>query len=70
VTGIQGAGFLLGLKTVPKAASVRDALLAKNILVGTSADAHIVRLLPPLILERDQVAQLSHALEELADESL
>lgn len=70
VTGIQGAGFLLGLKTVPKAASVRDALLAKNILVGTSADAHIVRLLPPLILERDHVAQLSHALEELADESL
>jgi len=69
VTAIQGAGLLLGLKTVPKAAAVRDALLAKNILVGTSADPHIVRLLPPLILERSHVAQLSQALEELADES-
>jgi acetylornithine/succinyldiaminopimelate/putrescine aminotransferase len=70
VTGIQGAGFLLGLKTTPRAASVRDALLDKDILAGTSADPHILRLLPALILQPSHVASLAQALEELNDESL
>ena len=34
VEGVQGRGFLLGLKTKPKAAAVRDALLAKRHLDG------------------------------------
>src|SRR5258706_2106745 len=46
VTGVQGAGFLLGLKTSRPAKEVQSALLAKNILAGTSADPHILRLLP------------------------
>lgn len=70
VTGIQGAGFLIGLRTAPRAASVRDALLQKGILTGTSADPHILRLLPPLILEGQHVEQLVQALEELNDETL
>ena len=70
VTGIQGAGFLLGLKTTPRAASIRDALLDKDILAGTSADPHVLRLLPALILQPTHVASLAQALEELNDESL
>ncbi len=70
VTAIQGAGLLLGLKTDAKAAAVRDALLERDILVGTSADPNIIRLLPPLIIDTDHVAQLSSALKELTDESL
>src|ERR1700734_2525004 len=46
VTGVQGAGFLLGLKTSRPAKEVHAALLAKNILTGTSPDPHILRLLP------------------------
>ncbi len=70
VTGIQGAGFLLGLKTTPRAATVRDALLDRGILAGTSDDPHILRLLPALILQPSHVEALAQALEELTDESL
>ena len=70
VHGIQGAGFLLGLKTTPRAAAVRDALLAKNILAGTSADPHVLRLLPPLILEKQHIDDLAAALGDLADATL
>jgi len=70
VESIQGRGFLLGLKTKPKAAVVRDALLARDILVGTSADPHMLRLLPPLILSTENVQRLAKALEELTDAPL
>jgi acetylornithine/succinyldiaminopimelate/putrescine aminotransferase len=70
VTDIQGAGFLLGLRTVPRAAQVRDALLERNILAGTSADPHVLRLLPPLVLEEEHVERLAEALEDLGDEAV
>jgi acetylornithine/N-succinyldiaminopimelate aminotransferase len=70
VESIQGRGFLLGLKTRVKAAAVRDALLARDILVGTSADPHMLRLLPPLILSTEHVQRLAEALEELTDAPL
>jgi acetylornithine/succinyldiaminopimelate/putrescine aminotransferase len=70
VESIQGRGFLLGLKTRPKAAAVRDALLARDILVGTSADPNMLRLLPPLILSHDHVQRLAEALEDLTDAPL
>jgi acetylornithine/N-succinyldiaminopimelate aminotransferase len=70
VESIHGRGFLLGLRTRPKAAAVRDALLARDILVGTSADPHMLRLLPPLILSTEHVQRLAKALEELTDAPL
>lgn len=70
VESIQGRGFLLGLKTRPKAAAVRDALLKRDILVGTSADPHMLRLLPALILSLEHVQRLGLALEELTDAPL
>ena len=45
-------------------------LLARDILVGTSADPHMLRLLPPLILSTDHVQRLATALEELTDAPL
>lgn len=65
VESIHGQGFLLGLKTTPPAAKVRDALLEKNILAGTSADPHVLRLLPPLTLGLEHVEQLATALGEI-----
>jgi acetylornithine/succinyldiaminopimelate/putrescine aminotransferase len=65
VTGFQGAGFLLGLRTRVPAAKVRDALLAHDILTGTSADPQVLRLLPPLVLERRHVDDLVTALGEI-----
>ena len=62
---IRGAGFLLGLECDRPAAEVRDALLARDILVGTSTDTNVVRLMPPLTLEAEHVATLASALAEL-----
>jgi acetylornithine/N-succinyldiaminopimelate aminotransferase len=66
VTGVQGAGFLLGLKTSRPAKEVQSALLAKNILTGTSGDPHILRLLPAYIMNEGHVDQLSDALAQIS----
>jgi acetylornithine/N-succinyldiaminopimelate aminotransferase len=65
VTGVQGLGFLLGLKTSRPAKEVQAALLAKNILAGTSADPNILRLLPAYIMNEGHVDQLSDALARI-----
>ena len=67
VKRIRGAGFLLGLECERPAAEVRDALLSRDILVGTSTDpaGNVVRLMPPLTLEAEHVAALAGALAEL-----
>jgi acetylornithine/N-succinyldiaminopimelate aminotransferase len=65
VESIQGHGFLLGLRTSVPAAAVRDALLERDILAGTSSDPHMLRLLPPLTLTSEHVELLATALGDL-----
>jgi acetylornithine/succinyldiaminopimelate/putrescine aminotransferase len=65
ITGTQGAGFLLGLKTSRPAKEVQAALLEKNILTGTSGDPHVLRLLPAYILNESHVDQLADALRTI-----
>jgi acetylornithine/N-succinyldiaminopimelate aminotransferase len=66
VTGMQGIGFLIGLKTTRPAKDVHTALLAKNILTGTSADPHVLRLLPAYIMNEAHVDQLADALAQVS----
>ena len=65
ITGYQGEGFLTGLKTRGPAKDVQKALLAQDILCGTSGDPQILRLLPPFILQEEQVDLLVAALRTL-----
>jgi acetylornithine/succinyldiaminopimelate/putrescine aminotransferase len=66
VTGTQGAGFLLGLRTRRPAKDVQRELLEQHdILTGTSGDPHIVRILAPYVLESQHVEQLRDALASL-----
>lgn len=65
VTAMQGAGFLLGLRTTRPARDVLAELRARGILAGGSADAHVVRLLPPLVLKDEHVDQLVSTLAEI-----
>ena len=65
VTGIQGAGFLTGLRTRRPAKDVQRELLARDILTGTSGDPHVVRILAPFVLEESHVRRLSATLAEL-----
>ena len=66
VTGIQGKGFLAGLVCDRPAKEVRNALLDRDILAGTSADPAVLRLLPPLVLEATHVTRLAAALNDIA----
>lgn len=65
VTAIRGHGYLLGLETTVRASELRNALLERDILTGTSADAHVLRLLPPLVLELEHVERFVSALGDL-----
>jgi acetylornithine/succinyldiaminopimelate/putrescine aminotransferase len=68
VVASQGAGLLVGLRTVPPARAVVSALLARGILTGTSADPHVLRLLPPLVTGPEHVDLLADALAEVGAE--
>ncbi len=65
VIGHQGAGFLHGLICSRPAKDIQKSLLERNILVGTSGDPHVVRLLPPYILQETHVDFLREALQDL-----
>ena len=65
VRGYQGAGFLAGLICDRPAKEIHHALLERGILAGTSGDPHVLRLLPPFILEPSHVEQLRAALLEI-----
>jgi len=65
VTGHQGAGFLTGLRTSRPAKQIQAELLECGILTGTASDTHVLRLLPPFILEEEHVDMLRDALADL-----
>jgi len=54
VESVDGLGFLLGVRTPARAAQLQAALLDAGVIVGTSDDPFVVRLLPPLILRRPE----------------
>lgn len=65
VIAVQGAGFLLGLRTTRPAAGILKDLRARGILAGGSGDPNVVRLLPPLVLQDAHVDRLVGALREI-----
>jgi acetylornithine/succinyldiaminopimelate/putrescine aminotransferase len=58
VVRTQGEGLLMGLVCSRPAREIQAELLERGILVGTSADPAVVRLLPPLVIRREQIDQL------------
>ncbi len=65
VVSHQGAGLLVGLRTSRPAKEIHAALLERDILAGTSADPHVLRLLPPYVLEAAHVELLRDALLDI-----
>ncbi len=67
VARVRGRGLLLGLELESglKASAVRDSLLSSDVLVGTSADPSVLRLLPPLTLKPESAQKLGAALENM-----
>lgn len=65
IAEIRGRGLLLGLVLDRPSKAVRDALLAKKILVGGADDKNVIRLLPPLTVGPAEIGLLRAALEEI-----
>jgi len=63
VVAVHGRGFLLGLEFADKAAPIHKALLDRKIITGTSSDARVLRLLPPLCLKAEEVDLFVDALQ-------
>jgi acetylornithine aminotransferase/acetylornithine/N-succinyldiaminopimelate aminotransferase len=53
---VRGKGCLIGLRLDRPAAPVKSALLEQGVLVGTSADPHVLRIMPPLTSTDEDVA--------------
>ncbi|HYH85952.1 MAG TPA: aminotransferase class III-fold pyridoxal phosphate-dependent enzyme [Pyrinomonadaceae bacterium] len=68
IAGLRGRGLLLGVEfEEPIAAKVQKALLERGIITGTSSDARVLRLLPPLCLTREETASFVEALQALME---
>jgi acetylornithine/succinyldiaminopimelate/putrescine aminotransferase len=56
VARVRGRGMLLGVEFKDEiAAQVHQALLERHIITGTASDKRVLRLLPPLCLQRAEV---------------
>lgn len=62
---VRGKGCLLGVETPVSANTVRDALLARDIMVGTSSHPRTLRLLAPYILQDEHVDRFVTTLKEV-----
>jgi acetylornithine aminotransferase/acetylornithine/N-succinyldiaminopimelate aminotransferase len=63
VVAVHGRGFLLGLEFPEKAAPIHKALLEQKIITGTSSDPKVLRLLPALCLQREEIDLFVQALK-------
>jgi acetylornithine/N-succinyldiaminopimelate aminotransferase len=65
VVNVRGRGFLLGLEFADKAKPIHEALLERKIIMGTSSDPRVLRLLPPLVLGKSEVDLFVDALRNV-----
>jgi len=65
VVATQGRGLLLGLRLPRPAVEVQTALLGHHIIVGTSSDPSVLRLMPPLSFSRHEAELVLSALAEV-----
>lgn len=68
VVAVHGKGFLLGLEFADKAKPIHEGLLTQNVITGTSSDPKVLRLLPPLCLQKDEVDLFVDALNRVVEQ--
>ncbi len=67
LSGLRGQGLMLGLVCVPPNTEFNARLLKRGLLVVPAGD-NVLRLLPPLIIERAQVDEALGVLEDVCQE--
>jgi acetylornithine/N-succinyldiaminopimelate aminotransferase len=56
VSEVRGEGLLIGLRMVPPVGEMVDELRAEKMIAVAAGD-NVVRLLPPLIISEDEIAE-------------
>jgi|SRR5687768_7498851 len=62
VTEVRGIGLLLGVKLARAAKAVQSAALEQGIILGTSGDPNVLRLMPPMTVKVADVEHLTDVL--------
>ncbi|MFN2531992.1 MAG: aspartate aminotransferase family protein [Pyrinomonadaceae bacterium] len=65
IAAVRGRGFLLGIEFKQNAGPIHKALLDRQIITGTSNDAKVLRLLPPLCLQSGEMDLFVASLREI-----
>ena len=68
IVDVRGRGLMIGVELRGEAEPIVSALRERGVLV-TKAGAHVVRLLPPLVVKAGDVRELLDALESVLEES-
>jgi acetylornithine/succinyldiaminopimelate/putrescine aminotransferase len=64
IAEVLGSGLLLGLRVPGRASALKQNLEQRRILVGSSADPEVLRLMPPLNISDEAIAALAEAIRE------
>jgi acetylornithine/succinyldiaminopimelate/putrescine aminotransferase len=64
IAEVLGSGLLLGLRVPGRASALKQYLEQRRILVGSSADPEVLRLMPPLNISDEAIAALAEAIRE------
>ncbi len=67
VQEVRGMGLLLGLKLDVAAKGVQQAALDEGIILGTSGDASLLRVMPPMVVTEEDVDHLARALAKVLE---
>ena len=62
VVSTHGLGLLVGIEFDREASIFRDYLLENHIMTGTSSVPNVLRLLPPLTLQKAEIDQFLEVL--------
>jgi acetylornithine/succinyldiaminopimelate/putrescine aminotransferase len=68
VQDLRGMGLLLGLRLDVPAKQVQAAALECGVILGTSADPNVLRLMPPMVVTESDVDHLTSVLAEVLAE--
>jgi acetylornithine/succinyldiaminopimelate/putrescine aminotransferase len=63
VKAVHGKGCLLGIEFDEVCGPIHKKLLSQKIITGTSSDPNVLRLLPPLMVSKDEIDMLVEVLK-------
>lgn len=64
VVAVHGKGGLIGIEFAGNCKAIHQKLLENKIITGTSSNPNVLRLLPPLSVQKEEIDLLVNVLEE------